>query len=190
MKQDTRHQDLIYDAVDALQTQTHRVLAPAVHVDRIQNPAFDAVVDLMWDQQPLTYQVEVKPTLNAATMGRVAELFGRTLHPALLVTKAVTPAVAEKLRELNIQFIDMAGNAFLNAPGVYLFIQGNKAAEPEACESAKGYLYYGRDEGDFCLTVPSGTCERYLPGDRKSGRRRFGNGQPDPHGHAAPRLPD
>jgi hypothetical protein len=138
MKQNNRYQDLIHEALDALQTQMRRTLTAAVQMDRTRDRGFDAVVSLRWDKQPLTYRVEVKPTINAATIGRVADRFGRTEHPALLVTKTVTPPMAAKLRELRIQFIDTAGNAFLNAPGVYLFVQGNKAPEPALAKAQKG----------------------------------------------------
>jgi hypothetical protein len=134
----THDPDLIHEAFDALQSQTQRTFVPIVQVGRTRDRLLDAVVSLMWDQQRLIYHVEVKPTLTIAAIGRVAEQFGRTQHPALLVTKIVTPPMAAKLRELNIQFIDTAGNAYLNAPGVYLLIQGNKTMEPVGAKAQKG----------------------------------------------------
>jgi hypothetical protein len=45
---------------------------------------------------------------------------------ALMITEYVTPPIADLLKELNIFFIDTAGNAYINEPGLYVFIKGNK----------------------------------------------------------------
>jgi hypothetical protein len=44
----------------------------------------------------------------------------------VLVTRQVTGVMAEKLRENGIQFMDEAGNAYINHPPLYLFIKGNR----------------------------------------------------------------
>lgn len=44
----------------------------------------------------------------------------------LLITNQVTDEIAEKLRCHGIQFIDEAGNAFINKPPIYVFIKGQK----------------------------------------------------------------
>jgi len=46
--------------------------------------------------------------------------------PDLLVTYRMTPEQARRCRELGIQFIDGAGNAYLNAPGLHVFVSGMK----------------------------------------------------------------
>jgi hypothetical protein len=45
---------------------------------------------------------------------------------ALLITRSVSSAMAEQCRELNIQFIDYAGNCFIRQRGMYIFISGAK----------------------------------------------------------------
>lgn len=47
----------------------------------------------------------------------------------VLVTRYVTPQQAEKLRQANVQFVDTAGNAFLNQPPLYVFVTGMRPAE-------------------------------------------------------------
>ncbi|MGA7145328.1 MAG: hypothetical protein WBY47_12585, partial [Desulfobacterales bacterium] len=44
----------------------------------------------------------------------------------LMVTEYVTPPIADLLKELNIFFMDTAGNAYINEPPLYVFIKGNK----------------------------------------------------------------
>ena len=45
----------------------------------------------------------------------------------MLVVEYVSQPKAEKLRSLGIQFFDTAGNAYFNAPGIYIFVNGRKA---------------------------------------------------------------
>ncbi len=51
-------------------------------------------------------------------------------HPILIVTKYINPQLAEQLRADGMEFIDAAGNVFLNQPPLYVFIKGNRQMEP------------------------------------------------------------
>jgi hypothetical protein len=51
----------------------------------------------------------------------------------VLVTPYLTAALARHCREpLDLQFIDTAGNAYLRAPGLYVFVQGERPDKPLA----------------------------------------------------------
>ncbi len=45
---------------------------------------------------------------------------------SILVTRQVSEKMVDKLREARIQFVDEAGNAFINQPPLYIFIKGNR----------------------------------------------------------------
>jgi len=44
----------------------------------------------------------------------------------ILVARQVSETMADKLREGGIQFMDEAGNAFINQPPLYIFVKGNR----------------------------------------------------------------
>ncbi|MBU1206499.1 MAG: hypothetical protein KKH04_06175 [Proteobacteria bacterium] len=44
----------------------------------------------------------------------------------ILVARQVSGTMADKLRENGIQFMDEAGNAFINQPSLYIFVRGNR----------------------------------------------------------------
>lgn len=46
--------------------------------------------------------------------------------PGLLVAPYITPGVAEQCRALDLPFIDTAGNAYLHAPGLLIFVKGQR----------------------------------------------------------------
>jgi hypothetical protein len=55
----------------------------------------------------------------------VAQLrrFGR---PGLLVTRYVAPPMAERLKQLDVPFLDAAGNAYLRTPKMLIYVTGRK----------------------------------------------------------------
>jgi hypothetical protein len=78
-----------------------------------------------------TYSPVIKSHLTNNILGYlIAELKKSRSRPGILVTRYVTPQQAEKLRLANAQFIDTAGNAFINDPPLYLLITGNRRVEP------------------------------------------------------------
>lgn len=61
-----------------------------------------------------------------ANLGVLIERAKAMRQPALVCTDYVNPVQAEKLKAANVQFMDAAGNAFINQPPLYVFIKGNK----------------------------------------------------------------
>jgi hypothetical protein len=45
----------------------------------------------------------------------------------MLVTDYVNPNMADRLKEMDLAFIDIAGNAYLNEPPVFVCIKGNRS---------------------------------------------------------------
>lgn len=93
----------------------------------------DALLRIAKGKEKFDYVVEVKRAVTPATMGAAAaqlrDLADATGHAALLATDYLTPPVAEKLREARQQFADAAGNAYLEWPGLYVFVTGRKPEE-------------------------------------------------------------
>jgi hypothetical protein len=93
-------------------------------------PRPDAVIELEAGGKRYQLYAEVKavdrPVALAAAKHRL-EAYGRK---GVLVTPYLTTALARHCREpLDLQFIDTAGNAYLHAPGLYVFVQGERPPE-------------------------------------------------------------
>jgi hypothetical protein len=56
-------------------------------------------------------------------------MFTDDQYQLLLVTRYVPGQQADRLKKNNIQFIDMAGNAYINQPPLYIFVKGNRLPE-------------------------------------------------------------
>lgn len=75
--------------------------------------------------------VEIKLNVTNQTLGAVVHQIktNYTEERIILITRYVTPPIADKLKELDMQFLDTAGNAYFNFPNMFLFIKGNKNKE-------------------------------------------------------------
>ena len=138
MERGKPYKDLIEDAVEALRKQVRMPVIPQIREYLGLDHAFDAVLDLEWGDRHTTYLVEAKPTINNGMIGQIANRFRRPQEQAMLVTQVVPTHLARKLQDLNIQFLDTVGNAHLNAPGIYVFIHGNKRTARETIKEKKG----------------------------------------------------
>jgi hypothetical protein len=86
----------------------------------------DGLVQIARRNDRWHFAVEVKARVTRVTagMGKL-DLLNRE-EKVLMVTEYVTPPIADLLKELNIFFMDTAGNAYINEPPLYVFIKGNK----------------------------------------------------------------
>ncbi len=96
----------------------------------------------------LKYVVEAKSRLAPASLGAATMQLQHaatvTGYPALLVTEYITPPMAEKLRGQKQQYVDAAGNAYLEAPGLHVVVMGRKPATAHTNASAgKAYTTSG-----------------------------------------------
>lgn len=88
----------------------------------------DAAFDLVLAGKHQTFLVEVKRWLTPATLGHVVTRLKDLGKDTILVMDYATPRVAEKLKELDIAFVDTAGNAYLRRPPVMVWVVGRKPA--------------------------------------------------------------
>ncbi len=92
----------------------------------------DALIELGDDAVP--YVVEIKPRAAQANLGAIVDQLRviqdhHGVDRGMLVTDYVNPNLAERLKQLELQFIDTAGNAYINAPGNFIYVRGNKLLE-------------------------------------------------------------
>lgn len=87
----------------------------------------DGVVTLTHDGKSTRYVFQVKKPMTWSLVGPVSVTFATKHENRLLVTDYVTPPLADELRRRHIQFIDAAGNAYLDRRGLLIFVSGRRA---------------------------------------------------------------
>lgn len=86
----------------------------------------DAVVRLVAPGIKKQLAVEVKRLLNPNNLGLVTEQMTRLPEQGLLVAEYVNPNMAERLKQMNVLFLDTVGNAYLNVPPFFIYTKGQK----------------------------------------------------------------
>ena len=86
----------------------------------------DAVIEIDVAAQPRQYLVEIKRVDRFAAIGQIKNQLDRFPQPGLLIANRITTETADKCRELDVQFIDALGNAFLHGPDWFVLVKGQR----------------------------------------------------------------
>lgn len=89
----------------------------------------DAAIRLFRGGKQWRFDVEVKGWVSATTPGLLAHKYPAN-KKWILLTRQMQPAMAEQMRGLHIQYMDTAGNAYIDTKDFLVFVKGQKAAEP------------------------------------------------------------
>lgn len=110
----------------AMEAFRRRTKLEAQIIDRNLPNGRDGLIRITAHGRDYRYVAEVKGGLTPATLGATIHQLNpeRNQEETLIVTRYVTPQMAENLLEMGINFIDAAGNALINDPPLYVFIKG------------------------------------------------------------------
>ena len=90
----------------------------------------DFILNMVVQGRELRFYVEVKANITKAGLLLLQQLNNMgNLKPMLFMTRYVNTAMADELKQRGIEFIDTAGNAYINQPPLYIFVKGNKPTE-------------------------------------------------------------
>lgn len=104
--------------------------------------AADVLVRVTRGKYTGIYQVEIRNTLQLATLGIALQQVGRLGKKAMLITDYVTPALADALRANRVAFLDTAGNAYIEDGPVLIWVKGQKRPDrPNITTHATGRAF-------------------------------------------------
>jgi hypothetical protein len=87
----------------------------------------EAIVEFALEGRQHRYIAECKSSADRKSLiSHVKTQLANSPEPGLLIAPYVSREIAEYCREINLQFIDTHGNAYLNAPGMVVYIKGEK----------------------------------------------------------------
>lgn len=86
----------------------------------------DATVDFTFEGKAYRYAVEIRAVDRVDRLALTQVKYRTGLTGKLLAAPYITPELAERCRAMGTQFIDTAGNAYLKAEGLHIFITGQK----------------------------------------------------------------
>jgi hypothetical protein len=126
MEQRETETELLQKAIEAFRRATGIHLHLQRWEPRRHGQRADA--ELRFEFPPLERRLgaEVKRRLNPQTLGLAIEQMKRLPEKALLVTEYVNANMAERLKQMDVPFLDTLGNAYVNAPPIFVYMKGNK----------------------------------------------------------------
>jgi hypothetical protein len=126
--------DVLHQAIEAFIRETGLQLRVDELEVRQGHHEIDAILAVEGQKQRLA--AEVKRWAPQANIGALINQIQDLPMKGVLVADYINPNMAEKLREQRVQFIDTAGNAYLDMPPVYVLVTGKRKPKQEA--GAKG----------------------------------------------------
>jgi hypothetical protein len=93
----------------------------------------DATIEVEYAQKRHRYYVDVKTVDRKVTLNQAKQDLDRYGKQGLVVAPYLTAELANYCREIDLQFIDAAGNAYLQGPGMFVHVRGER---PPALDKA------------------------------------------------------
>lgn len=95
----------------------------------------NALIDIQVNGQKLRYVVEAKTRIDRlAPIGHLKAKLDQLGQPGILFAPYITTTIAKLCRQIDMPFLDTAGNAYLRLPDRYIFITGEKPTGLPATE--------------------------------------------------------
>lgn len=129
---------------DALAAFTRTTGFPAATVqpapERRAGRRPDAAIRIEANGRRFRFLAEIKAVDRAVALGAAKHQLEAYGQPGVLVAPYLTPELADQCRRrLDLNFIDTAGNAYVRAPGLFVFVRGERApAHRAAAVGARG----------------------------------------------------
>lgn len=118
-----------YFAQIALEKFTQRSSMPARWEDILPNQlhAFDGYLAIEWQGRVVRFSTEIKPKVDRQVIGLLlAQKERLKIEYFVVIAPIITNPLKIMLRDHKIGYIDGAGNAYLQADGLLIQIEGNK----------------------------------------------------------------
>ena len=133
--------DILNEAIGAIHREAGLRLDVVGYEVRQGDTEIDAIIRIPEADTQLV--AEIKKWAPHVNLGAVIHQINHIAGPGqgMLLADYINPNMGERLKEAHIQFIDTAGNAYINQPPIYIYIKGNK---PELNVGARGTDKTGR----------------------------------------------
>lgn len=114
----------------------------------------DGEIDFYFRDKDLHYFIEIKRQVRNHQLPALLDQ-AKKYHPLMIIAEKIYPAVKEQLRKNKIPHLDIAGNFYINEPGNFIWIEGNKLTEAVETETNKAFTKTGLKVIFHLLTNPA-----------------------------------
>ncbi len=130
--------DFIYEAI----SQLEELINIPIDIDSSRKK-YDAIVSIR-DQQ---FIVDAKSAIRASNQGlvlsKLEELKQKSNHPIILIAKYISKNAATELKNREINYIDIAGNAYIKNNKLAILVEGQKRKSKQQTNQSRAFQEAG-----------------------------------------------
>jgi len=116
--------ELLHKALKTLEEETALDLRLETHTPRTHA---DGTIDIIVNEQQYTFLIDIKKEPRQHHINTlINEARNHRKFPCLLVAHTIFPKLQEQLKEHQINYLDLQGNAFLKNNNLFIYIQNPK----------------------------------------------------------------
>jgi hypothetical protein len=131
-----KDKDMLDQAIDALRQ------AAGLHIEVTKYEALniqaDAIIQVEINNKNYDFVVDVKNVDRFTTIAQVKYRLAAFKLAPLLIAPKLTDAAANNCKELGLNFIDLAGNAYIKEPDFFILIKGQKTNQDNKHNHLRG----------------------------------------------------
>jgi len=95
-----------------------------VNENILYKPKIDVELKMRVKNDEIKFCGQIKTWITKSTVGQILHHIEK--YKCALITKYIPKELAAELKNKNVQFLDTAGNAYINIPPIFIYITGNR----------------------------------------------------------------
>ena len=133
-----RNNDFIYEATSKLE----QLIDIPIQVESNRNN-YDALLTI----NDIQFIVETKSTVRTSNQGfvlaQLEELKNNSNRPIVLIAEYISKKATQELKERGINYIDVAGNAYIKYKDLAIFVEGQKSIKKDKTNQSRAFQETG-----------------------------------------------
>jgi hypothetical protein len=133
-----RNNDFIYDA--AIQLENSIGIPVTLKSTRKDN---DDVLIIKNLQFTVTVKAEIRTANKGIILAQLKELETKSSRPVIIIAKFIASNIAQEFKERAINYLDVAGNAFIKKDDLFIYVAGQKAQKAKNTNQSRAFQQTG-----------------------------------------------
>ncbi len=133
-----RNNDFIYEATSKLE----QLINIPIEIDSSRQD-YDGLLYIRKQQFIVEAKSAVRTSNQGLVMSQLEEMKQNSNRPIILIAEYISKKATEELKERGINYIDIAGNAFIRHNDLVVFIEGQKKAKKEKTNQSRAFQEAG-----------------------------------------------
>jgi hypothetical protein len=151
-----RNNDFIYDA--AIQLENSTSYPVTIESTRVE---YDALLTIKDIQFAVIAKAEIRTSNKGLILAQIKEFQTKSKRPIIMLAKFIASEIAKEFKEKAINYLDVAGNAFIKKDDFIIYIAGQKAQKAEKTNQSRAFQEVGIKLIFSLLTNPDNLQSSY-----------------------------